>query len=219
MPARPTPSSSSAPNRVPLTRRQNEILAYVRDYIEQNGISPTLEEIAHAFGVSRVTIFGHIGELEDKGFLQRPTRGISRGIVLVNEQDDSSADQAPGDGVPVLGSIAAGRPIAAVEDEERFSFQDMIPPQADVYMLRVQGNSMIEDAICDGDMVLVEKRTSARNGETVVAILDDEETTLKRYYKESKGFRLQPANSAMDPIYVDQLEIRGVVIGVIRQVH
>lgn len=218
MPSRPTPSA--APNRVPLTRRQNEILAYVRDYIEQNGISPTLEEIAHAFGVSRVTIFGHIGELEDKGFLKRPTRGISRGIVLMDEAGGSASDDDPTtDGVPVLGSIAAGRPIAAVEDEERFSFQDMIPPQADVYMLRVQGNSMIEDAICDGDMVLVEKRTSARNGETVVAILDDEETTLKRYYKETKGFRLQPANSAMEPLYVDQLEIRGVVIGVIRQVH
>lgn len=211
-------------NRVPLTRRQSEILNYVREYVAQNGISPTLEEIAHAFGVSRVTIFGHVGELEDKGFLKRPTRGISRGILLTHDTSDSSADTSEDTshqrgGVPILGSIAAGRPIAAVESEETFSFDDLIPPQAEVYMLRVQGNSMIEDAICDGDMVLVEKRTTARNGETVVAILDDEETTLKRYYKETKGFRLQPANSAMAPIYADRVEIRGVVIGVIRQVH
>jgi repressor LexA len=211
-------------NRVPLTRRQSEILNYVREYVAQNGISPTLEEIAHAFGVSRVTIFGHVGELEDKGFLKRPTRGISRGILLTHDGTDSQQESSDGAsnqraGVPILGSIAAGRPIAAVESEETFSFDDLIPPQADVYMLRVQGNSMIEDAICDGDMVLVEKRTTARNGETVVAILDDEETTLKRYYKETKGFRLQPANSAMAPIYADRVEIRGVVIGVIRQVH
>lgn len=210
-------------NRVPLTRRQSEILSHIRDYVAQNGISPTLEEIAHAFGVSRVTIFGHVGELEDKGFLERPTRGISRGIILTEEaaepSGDGDASERPSGGVPILGSIAAGRPISAVENEEHFSFDDMIPPSADVYMLRVQGNSMIEDAICDGDMVLVEKRTHARNGETVVAILDDEETTLKRFYKETKGFRLQPANSAMAPIYADNVEIRGVVIGVIRQVH
>lgn len=211
-------------NRVPLTRRQSEILNYVREYVAQNGISPTLEEIAHSFGVSRVTIFGHIGELENKGFLERPTRGISRGIILAEADSDAGSDSSADDEgargcVPVLGSIAAGRPIAAVENGETFSFDDMIPPSADVYMLRVQGNSMIEDAICDGDMVLVEKRETARNGETVVAILDDEETTLKRFYKETKGFRLQPANSAMAPIYVDNVEIRGVVIGVIRQVH
>lgn len=208
-------------NRVPLTRRQSEILAYIRDYVSQQGISPTLEEIANTFGVSRVTIFGHVGELEDKGFLSRPTRGISRGILLTgSDSTESSADTVSASfEVPILGSIAAGQPIQAVEENEGFRFEDMIPQQADVYILRVQGNSMIEDAICDGDMVLIEKRSEARNGETVVAILDDEETTLKRFYREPNRIRLQPANSSMDPIYVDKVEIRGVVIGVIRQVQ
>ena len=109
--------------------------------------------------------------------------------------------------------------ISAIETSEGFSFDDMIPPQADVYILRVQGNSMIEDAICDGDMVLIEKRSEARNGETVVAILEDDETTLKRFYREPNRIRLQPANSTMEPIYVKEVEIRGVVIGVIRQVQ
>ena len=208
-------------NRVPLTRRQSEILAYIKDYVSQQGISPTLEEIAHAFGVSRVTIFGHVGELEDKGFLRRPTRGISRGILLTESNSkESQADQvSSAREVPILGSIAAGQPISAIETSEGFSFDDMIPPQADVYILRVQGNSMIEDAICDGDMVLIEKRSEARNGETVVAILEDDETTLKRFYREPNRIRLQPANSTMEPIYVKEVEIRGVVIGVIRQVQ
>jgi len=209
-------------NRVPLTRRQSEILAYIREYVSQQGISPTLEEIANTFGVSRVTIFGHVGELEDKGFLKRPTRGISRGIILTETDSDTSSSTpapTPQFSVPILGSIAAGVPISAVEEPEEFSFSDMIPSQAEVFILRVQGNSMIEDAICDGDMVLVEKRDDAHNGETVVAILPDNETTLKRFYRESDCVRLQPANSTMDPIFVDQVEIRGVVIGVIRQMN
>jgi repressor LexA len=207
-------------NRVPLTRRQSEILSYIRDYVGQQSISPTLEEIAHAFGVSRVTIFGHVGELEDKGFITRPTRGISRGIILTEPGSESPDAAGTGDlCVPILGSIAAGQPISAIESPESFSFQDMIPAQSEVFILRVQGNSMIEDAICDGDMVLVEKREQAHNGETVVAVLPGNETTLKRFYREADRVRLQPANSTMDPIYADRVEIRGVVIGVIRQVN
>ena len=207
-------------NRVPLTRRQSEILAYIRDYVAQQGISPTLEEIANGFGVSRVTIFGHVGELEDKGFLKRPTRGISRGILLTEPgAEDGNGDAPRALSVPILGAIAAGQPISAIESAESFSFEDMIPSQSEVFILRVQGNSMIEDAICDGDMVLVEKREQAHNGETVVAILPDNETTLKRFYHEPNGVRLQPANSTMEPIFVEQVEIRGVVIGVIRQVQ
>lgn len=206
-------------NRVPLTRRQSEILTFIRDYVATKGISPTLEEIAHTFGVSRVTIFGHVGELEDKGFLTRPTKGISRGIILTDRDSGTSPELSPSApaSVPILGSIAAGGPIAAIEEPEAFNFNDMVPSQAEVFILRVTGNSMIEDAICDGDMVLVESRETAHNGETVVAILPDNQTTLKRIYREENGVRLQPANSSMEPIFVDEVEIRGVVIGVIRQ--
>lgn len=206
-------------SRVPLTRRQSEILEFIQDYLEQQGISPTLEEIAKAFGVSRVTIFGHIGELEKKGLLTRPARGVSRGIVLSDESAPAEPRSMPTSVLPVLGSIAAGSPIAAIEDGSTFSFDEMLPPHAEVYALRVQGNSMIEDAICDGDMVLVERRQDARNGETVVAVLPDNETTLKRFYRETDRIRLQPANANMEPIYVADVEVHGVVIGVIRNLN
>jgi repressor LexA len=204
-------------SRVPLTRRQRDILEFVRTYLETNDISPTLEEIARNFGVSRVTIHGHIKELEKKGVLGRSARGVSRGIMLSDVPGDSSGSSERS--LPVLGSIAAGNPIEVLADSESFQFTDMLPPNAELFMLKVKGNSMIEDSICNGDMVIIEKTGTARNGQVVVAILEDNETTLKRYYKEEDRIRLQPANSAMDPIYVKQLEISGVVIGVVRQVH
>ena len=207
-------------SRVPLTRRQSEILEFIRDYLENQGISPTLEEIARSFGVSRVTIFGHVGELERKGLLTRPARGTSRGIVLTDETPaDAPSTPQTSKHLPILGTIAAGAPIAAAEDAGTFSFDELLPPHADVYVLKVRGNSMIEDAICDGDMVVVERRQEARNGETVVAVLPDDEATLKRFYRESDRIRLQPANSEMQPIYVQDVQINGVVIGVIRSMN
>ncbi|MDP6762172.1 MAG: transcriptional repressor LexA [Planctomycetota bacterium] len=203
------------PSAPPLTRRQHEILDFLRDYTAEQGISPTLEEIAAAFGVNKVTIFGHIGELERKGVIERAARGVSRGLRIV----ESDAPQAPASQpvVPILGRIAAGSPIEAVESPEELDLAQWVPEGGEVYALRVRGDSMIEDAICDGDIVLVERRSTATDGETVVAVLDDEEATLKRYYREGEGVRLQPANQAMEPILVDEVEVRGVVIGVVRQ--
>jgi len=175
-------------------------------------MAPTLEEIAANFGVNKVTIFGHIGELERKGVIERAGKGLSRSLRVVEEEDPRSAVS-----VSILGSIAAGSPIQAIEEPEVFDLGDLIPQDRDVYALRVKGNSMIEDSIRDGDIVLVERRETARNGETVVAVLEDEEVTLKRFYKEAGRIRLQPANSSMDPIYVDDVQVRGVVIGVLRQ--
>lgn len=195
-----------------LTRRQRQILDYYREYTSHHRISPTLEEVAQHFGLNKVTIFGHVSELERKGALKRAAKGISRGLSVAGEESES------GIALPIKGSIAAGSPIATIEDDEQLDLADLIPPSADVYVLKVRGNSMIEDAICDGDMVLVERRSTARNGETVVAVLPNEEATLKRFYRESDGrYRLQPANSTMQPIYTDELEIRGVVIGVVRK--
>jgi len=199
----------------PLTRRQRDILAFFVSYKEENSISPTLEEIAQNFGLNKVTIFGHISELEKKGVLVRSAKGISRGLQLAEKEKAPDSTS-----LPICGTIAAGTPIEAIdatEAEESLSLSDLIPPQGDVYVLRVRGNSMIEDAICDGDMVLVERRTEARNGETVVAVLPDEETTLKRFYKENGHVRLQPANSTMEPIITNSVEIRGVVVGVVRK--
>ncbi len=196
----------------PLTRRQRDILRFFEEYTSAQGISPTLEEIARHFGLNKVTIFGHVAELERKGCLRRSAPGISRGLQLVRES------QAPSSGLTILGTIAAGAPIDALETPEVLAFEELVPPGSDVYVLRVRGNSMIEDSIRDGDMVLVERRSDPAQGETVVAVLPEETATLKRFYREPDGrIRLQPANEALEPILVDQVEIRGVVIGVIRR--
>ncbi len=203
---------------IPLTRRQREILDFLGSYTESQGMSPTLEEIAQHFGVNKVTIFGHVSELERKGVIERAAPGISRGLRVVQEEDPAQENREMGRAcVTVLGNIAAGAPIEAIEAPEKFDLHSMIPEGRDVYALRVNGNSMIEDSIRDGDLVLIERRDTARNGETVVAILEGDEATLKRYYNEGDRIRLQPANSTMEPIYVDHIQIRGVLIGVIRQ--
>ena len=200
--------------QAPLTRRQRQIVDFLTRYVEQNGLSPTLEEIAEEFGVNKVTIFGHVAELERKGVIRRAARGVSRGIQLVDEERSRA--------LPILGRIAAGSPIEAIEDPEDLDLADLVPPGREVYALRVQGDSMIEDSIRDGDIVLIERRQQARNGETVVAVLPGGHATLKRFYREAGGIRLQPANQAMEPILVtgsdlDDLEVRGVVIGVVRR--
>lgn len=203
---------------IPLTRRQREILDFLREYTQSQGISPTLEEIAQHFGVNKVTIFGHVSELERKGAIERAAPGISRGLRLVPEDTPGEdVEEAAPLGVDILGRIAAGAPIEAVEAPERLDLNALIPEGKDVYALRVNGDSMIDDSIRDGDLVLIERRETALNGETVVAILPGEEATLKRYYKEPDRIRLQPSNSRMEPLYVDNIRIRGVLIGVVRQ--
>ena len=196
----------------PLTRRQREILTFITNFVEEQGISPTLEEIAGNFGVNKVTIFGHVRELERKGAITKGDRHTSRSIQPSQETPRERGT------VQILGRIAAGAPIETVEHPEELSLQDLVPPGGEVYALRVKGDSMIEDAICDGDLVLVERREEARDGETVVAVPPGEEATLKRFYLEEDGVRLQPANSTMEPIFAPSVEIRGVVVSVIRQI-
>jgi repressor LexA len=197
-----------------LTRRQRDIVEFFREYRQRTGISPTLEEIAQHFDVNKVTIFGHVAELERKGVLMRRTPRASRALELVDPSETARNEWM----VPLLGSIAAGRPIDVVVGDEAVDLSEMLPRGRDVYALRVRGQSMIEDCICDGDLVLVEKRETARNGEIVVAVLPDETATLKRFYREDGRIRLQPANSAMEPIWLDAVEIRGVVVGLVRSV-
>lgn len=196
----------------PLTRRQRDILVFFESYSEAQGISPTLEEVARHFGLNKVTIFGHVAELERKGCLRRSAPGISRGLQIVRDARQG------GTSLPILGVIAAGAPIDVLETPEVLAFEELLPPGSDVYVLRVRGNSMIDDSIRDGDMVLVERRSNPSQGETVVAVFPGEAATLKRYYREPDGrIRLQPANADMAPSWVTDLEIRGIVIGVVRR--
>lgn len=197
------------------TPKQLQIMNFIRDYRRKNHTSPTLEEIGHSLGVHRVTVHQHIAALVKKGAIRKlPQR--SRSIEILDK------DYLPEPTVPLLGRIAAGRPIEAIEDADPVTLKDLLPIRAedDAYILRVVGASMVDDHIMDGDLVLVEKCETARDGEIVVAIVDGE-ATLKRLYREPDGsYRLQPANASMQPIFVRaprQLEIRGVVKGVLRR--
>lgn len=194
------------------TRRQLDVMRFLSDYIKTRGMAPTLGEVGGHFGVSKVTIFEHFVQMEKKGIIKR-TPSRSRGIEIL-DPDFVSRTAAR---LPLVGRIAAGTPIEAVEQPELIDLQDIVKPDKDYYLLRVKGNSMKNDQIADGDLVIVEKRSTARNGEIVVAILGDNEATLKKFFKEGKRFRLQPANETMAPIIVDNVEIRGVVAGIVRK--
>jgi repressor LexA len=198
-------------SKLNLTRRQANVLEFIRGYIRDHSYSPTLEEIGEELGVNRVTIFEHVKALENKNWI-RTRKHCSRSIELVPEDENASA-------IPILGRIAAGQPIDAIEDRELFEVGDFFPTDRDCYMLRVNGNSMIDDQIRDGDFVLVESRPTAHPGETVVALIDDEEATLKRFYPQGDHIRLEPRNPELEPITVKagSVTVQGVVIGVLRR--
>ena len=207
-----------------LTAKQIGVLRFFRDYRRRNGIAPTLEEAAEELGVSKITVYEHLNQLIKKGAVRRD-KARARSVTILFDPDAESSVNAGVGGpspdhqdasLPILGTIAAGHPIEAVEDREEVPLTELIPTGDEHYLLKVRGKSMVEDHIDDGDLVVVERRQTARNGEIVVAIID-EEATLKRFYREDGRVRLQPANSALSPIYPDDVEIRGVVRGVIRQ--
>jgi repressor LexA len=200
-----------------LTPKQLKILRFIRDFRAANSLSPTLDEIAAALGVSKITIHEHVGNLERKGAVTRE-KAKARTIHILTDPDAIETEGGPAKpyNISIRGTIAAGVPIAALENDEPWSFTDLLKSDREHYLLRVRGDSMVEDHIQDGDLVLVERRETARDGETVVAILPDEQATLKRFYRDDGRVRLQPANSALEPIIVDDVQIRGVVVGVIR---
>ena len=210
------------------TDRQMEIMEFLQQFLKERKTSPTLEEVAQAFGVTKVTIHGHLKGLEERGAIFR-TPHISRAIEILDPeyQENSTASHEPAPAelpVQVLGRIAAGEPIEAVESPEHVDLADLLPMGKDHYALRVRGTSMIGDGIHDGDLVIVEHRDQAVDGEMVVAIVhgaDMEEATLKKIYFESIDgepiVRLQPSNPEMDPIFAREVEVRGVVVGVVRR--
>src|SRR5580704_15881719 len=198
-----------------LTPRQLDVIVAIRNYRHLHGMAPTMQELADQLGTSKVTIFEHVGALEKKRVLRR-NKHKARSLEIVS--DELLPDEDRTTKLPLLGSIAAGSPIEAVENREEIDLETLFQSKAGVYVLRVRGESMIEDHLCDGDYVVIERRDTARNGEQVVALLDTGEATLKRYYKEGGKVRLQPANSTMEPRVVDadRLRVQGVVIGVLR---
>lgn len=200
-----------------LTEKQIRVLRYFRDFRRERGIAPTLDEAAAALGVSKITIHEHLKQLTRKGAIYRD-RAKARAVAILHDPDAAETPTLNLPTLPLLGRIAAGRPIEALEDREDVSLAELVPTGDSMYLLRVRGKSMIEDHIDDGDLVVVERRETANDGDIVVAILEDEEATLKRFYRERNGLiRLQPANSSLEPIYVNSVQIRGVVRGVIRR--
>ena len=193
------------------TKKQRAILQFIADHQRKHGVSPTLEEMGNEFGVHRVTIFQHVAALERRGALRRGTQ-LARGIEILD------AEFLPQSPIQIVGRIAAGRPIEAVENPEPLEVDEFLPQDGDHYALRVRGDSMVDDGIHDDDLVIVRRTTGARNGQVVVAIVGDEEATLKRYYRTADGrVRLEPANASLRPVVVDRCEIRGVVVSVVRR--
>ena len=199
---------------LPLTKRQREILDYLQDFIQQHGYAPSLEEIGRRFGLSSLaTVHKHLTNLQEKGFIKRAWNR-SRSVEMIPTNSGGRAVD-----LPLLGYVAAGAPIEAVATSETIAVPEDLVGRRDTYVLRVRGNSMIDEQICDGDFVIVEDRKSAQNGETVVALLSGSDVTLKKLYRENGRVRLQPANPTMQPIFVeaDQVQVQGVVVGVMRK--
>ncbi len=206
-------SVSHAIIKLMLTKRQRQILNFVSGFAKKHGYSPSLEEIAKHFRLSSMSgIHQHIQALKDKGYLSKQ-KNQPRSIEI--EKSEKLVR------IPLLGTIAAGQPIEAIEVPYGTITitEDEISKQGKHYALRVQGNSMIDEGIFDGDIVIIRKQEVADNGQTVVAIIDDNEATLKKLYREKGRFRLQPANPTLFPIYRDEVEIRGVVVKIIRNLE
>ncbi len=198
-----------------LTKRQKQMVDFLENYINEHGYAPTLAEMGDYFGLSSLaTVHKHLRNLENKGVISRE-HNHSRALEIHERQKRLSGAQE----VPLLGQVAAGQPIEAIEAQEAITVPEDFIGRGNTFCLRVKGESMVEDGIRDGDYIIVEGRETADNGDTVVALLGNE-ATVKRYYREADGhIRLQPANSTMEPIYVngDGLQIRGVVVGLMRR--
>lgn len=204
-----------------LPRQKQKILQYLKDYIASHDYAPTLTEIAKEFKLSSLaTVHEHLGFLEDRGFIRR-IAGEERGIkILGSKRNEPDESWKPSISLPLVGVITAGKPIEAVErPDETISVPQEIVRQKNAYVLKVKGDSMIESLIADGDYVVVEKTDYARDGDTVVAMLEDGTATLKKLFRKKTFIRLQPANKAYKPIDVPNVVIQGRVLGVLRSYH
>lgn len=203
-----------------ISKRQEDILTFIKDEVKKKGYPPSVREIGEAVGLaSSSTVHGHLARLESKGFIRRdPTK--PRAIEILDPEGLEALK--PGVlHVPLVGKVTAGLPITAIENiEEYFPLPESFGTSEDnLFMLEIVGNSMIEAGILNGDHVVVKQQTTAHNGEIVVAMTEEDEATVKRFFKEKDYFRLQPENTSMDPIIVDNVSILGKVVGVFRMIH
>ena len=199
-----------------LNRKQTEVFSFIKGFVKDEGYAPSYREIAAHFELaSPATAFQHVQALIEKGYLMSGEEGLARSIEVVEPKN------AWGHGIfnlPLAGLIAAGAPIEAIETKETMAIpSDFVVDHMNSYVLRVKGNSMIEDGIFDGDYVVVERSNYPKNGDVVVALLDNTYATLKRFYRETNRIRLQPANREMQPIFVRDVIVQGVVRAVIRK--
>lgn len=198
-----------------LTERQRDILNFIREFRRKKGVAPTHREICDAFGYSSYgTVYKHLSLLEKKGLIRRDANQ-KRGVELVEQVDDADTGARQ---LPFFGYIAAGQPLEVVPSDETIAVPEHLTTRGENYVLKVRGESMIEDGIHDGDFVIISPRTVANNGEMIVANVAGE-VTLKRFYHEKHRIRLQPANSSMAPIYAlpEDVAIQGVVVGLMRR--
>ncbi|MYL33239.1 transcriptional repressor LexA [Pontibacillus yanchengensis] len=206
-----------------LSKRQEAILDFIKDRVLEKGYPPSVREIGEAVGLaSSSTVHGHLARLEKKGYIRRdPTKPRAIEVLELEEGTGTHIPKGEATYAPVIGKVTAGMPITAIENiEEYVPLPDTLAAADDeIFVLVVQGESMIEAGILDGDMVIVRKQQTAQNGDIVVAMTEDEEATVKRFFKESNYIRLQPENATMDPIIVQNISILGRVVGLYRHIH
>jgi repressor LexA len=204
-----------------LSKRQQQILDFIKKEVQTKGYPPSVREIGEAVGLaSSSTVHGHLARLESKGLIRRdPTK--PRAIEILDADFTPSIPMNNIVNVPVIGKVTAGQPITAIENiEEYFPLPDkMVSPDDQVFMLEIMGDSMVEAGILDGDYVIVRQQHTANNGDIVVAMTDENEATVKRFFKEKDYIRLQPENSNLEPIILRNVTILGKVIGVYRMIH
>ena len=204
-----------------VSKRQEAILEFIKEQVRLKGYPPSVREIGEAVGLaSSSTVHGHLSRLEGKGLIRRdPTK--PRAIEIITPEEDNSIPRQDVIHVPLIGKVTAGNPITAIENiEEFFPLPNTYGTGEDnLFMLEIMGESMIEAGILDGDYVIVKKQSNANNGDIVVAMTEDDEATVKRFFKEKTSIRLQPENSSMEPIVVNNVSILGKVVGLYRNVH
>ena len=195
-----------------LTEKQQAVYRFIRDFIEAMGIAPSYDEIRQHFGFqSFQSVQKYLNQLERKGYLKKPGKNQKRGLTLVEHGGNTVV-------LPLAGVVAAGQPIEAIEDQEHVHVPEEMLGRGDYFALTVQGNSMIDDGIFDGDTIIVQRQATAANGQTVVALIEGE-ATVKRFYRHADSVELRPANTSMKPFFIREgaFEIRGVVVGLMRR--
>lgn len=204
-----------------LSKRQQSILDFIKSEVDLKGYPPSVREIAVAVGLaSSSTVHGHLARIETKGYIRRdPTK--PRAIEILDKSVDSNIPRDEARYAPVIGKVTAGIPITAVENIEEFVPipSSSASPDDNLFVLIIEGESMIEAGILDGDMVIIKQQNTAENGEIVVAMTDDDEATVKRFFKEKDHIRLQPENAMMEPLLLENVTILGKVIGLYRDIH